>query len=150
MQGTESAKASKELKRKADESEDLRANDKGGVIILNLDNAETRQLVESCYRTTKTLINPLIDWEDEYLWWYIRHEKIELNPLYEEGFCRVGCIGCPMAAKKRWKEFERYPKYKEAYIRFDHSGRYPDRLQQEISKTLKTELKQWRKYLKPY
>lgn len=110
-------KPSAELKRKAENNENLKRTDKGGVIILNLDNAETRQLVESCYRTTKTLINPLIDWEDDFLWWYIRHEKIELNPLYEEGFCRVGCIGCPMAAKKRWAEFERYPKYKEAYIR---------------------------------
>lgn len=40
-----------------------------------------------------------------------------LNPLYECGQCRVGCIGCPMAGDKRWSEFERYPKYKEAYIR---------------------------------
>lgn len=29
----------------------------------------------------------------------------------------MGCIGCPMAGKNRWAEFERYPKYKEAYIR---------------------------------
>ena len=110
-------KPSADLKRKAANNENLKKTDKGGVIILNLDNAETRQLVESCYRTTKTLINPLIDWDDDYLWWYIRHEKIELNPLYKEGFCRVGCIGCPMAGKKRWEEFGRYPKYKEAYIR---------------------------------
>lgn len=97
---------SAELKRKADKGEDLQVSKKGGVIILNLDNAETRQLVETCYRTTKTLINPLIDWEDDYLWWYIRKENIELNPLYGNGFCRVGCIGCPMAGKKRWEEFE--------------------------------------------
>lgn len=23
------------------------------------------------------LINPLIDWDDEFLWWYIKHEGIE-------------------------------------------------------------------------
>ena len=34
-----------------------------------------------------------------------------------EGFDRVGCIGCPLAGKrKREAEFERWPKYKTAYI----------------------------------
>ncbi len=87
------------------------------MVVLNLDNSETRRVVESCYRTHKTLINPLIDWEDDFLYWYIRSEQIELNPLYNCGWNRVGCIGCPLAGKHRWAEFERYPKYKEAYIR---------------------------------
>ncbi len=83
----------------------------------NLDNADNRQIVESCYRTTKTLINPLIEWDDEFVWWYIRNENIPINPLYSCGWNRIGCIGCPMAGKQRWKEFEQYPKYKDAYIR---------------------------------
>ena len=29
----------------------------------------------------------------------------------------MGCIGCPMAGKKRYKEFADFPKYKNAYIR---------------------------------
>ncbi len=37
--------------------------------------------------------------------------------LYDEGFKRLGCIGCPMADKGRISQFERYPKYKETYIR---------------------------------
>lgn len=86
-------------------------------MILNLDNDENRRVVEHCYRTQKILINPLIDWDNEYLLWYIKHENIELNPLYSQGWDRVGCIGCPMAGKHRYWEFERYPKYKEAYIR---------------------------------
>lgn len=110
-------KPNKELKKNAENNKDIKTTEKGGMIVLNLDNAETRQLVESCYRTTKTLINPLIDWEDDFLWWYIKEEKIELNPLYQEGYCRIGCIGCPMAGKTRIQEFARYPKYKEAYIR---------------------------------
>lgn len=84
---------------------------------MNLDNAETRRTVENCFRTHKVIINPLIDWDDEFLWWYIKENAICLNPLYGCGNCRVGCIGCPMAGDKRWSEFERYPKYKEAYIR---------------------------------
>lgn len=41
-----------------------------------------------------------------------------VNPLYQNGFTRVGCIGCPMAGKKgRQFEFSRYPKFKDMYIR---------------------------------
>lgn len=109
-------KPKKELRIKTHDNEVLKENKKGGIIVLNLDNAETRELVETCYRTSKTLINPLIDWEDDYLWWYIRSEGINLNPLYSCGQNRIGCIGCPMAGKKRWKEFERYPKYKNLYM----------------------------------
>lgn len=87
------------------------------MVVLNLDNSETRRVVENCYRTHKTLINPLIDWSDDFLYWYIRKENIQLNPLYGCGWNRVGCIGCPMAGKHRLAEFERYPKYKDAYIR---------------------------------
>lgn len=47
----------------------------------------------------------------------IEHERIQINPLYKCGSRRVGCVGCPMAGQKRWEEFEKYPKYKEAYIR---------------------------------
>ena len=97
--------------------EDFVTTSKGGIMVLNLDNADTRRVVENCYRTHKTLINPIIDWEDDFLYWYIRQEKINLNPLYSCGWNRVGCIGCPMAGKHRWAEFERYPKYKDAYIR---------------------------------
>lgn len=49
------------------------------MVVLNLDNSETRRIVENCYRTQKTLINPLIDWDDDFLYWYIRKEHIELN-----------------------------------------------------------------------
>lgn len=86
------------------------------MVLLNLDNADSRELVETCFRTNKTLINPLIDWDDEFLWWYIRSENICLNPQYRCGQYRVGCVGCPMAGKHRWAEFEKYPKYKDLYI----------------------------------
>ena len=55
--------------------EDFVTTSKGGIMVLNLDNADTRRVVENCYRTHKTLINPIIDWEDDFLYWYIRQEK---------------------------------------------------------------------------
>ena len=36
--------------------------------------------------------------------------------LYDEGFSRLGCIGCPMGSTKGQRaEFERWPEYKKLY-----------------------------------
>ena len=95
------------------------------MVVLNYENAESHRLVESCYRTSKTLVNPILEWDDDFLWWYIHHEQIEINPKYNSGCNRIGCIGCPISGKNRWKEFAQYPKYKEAYLRaFDRMLKY--------------------------
>lgn len=86
--------------------------------ILLGDNDDTRMLFENCRLKGKRIVNPIIDWTDEDVWEYIKSENINVNPLYECGFKRVGCIGCPMARKSyRLLEFEMYPTYKRAYIR---------------------------------
>jgi phosphoadenosine phosphosulfate reductase len=91
---------------------------KHGGMILNNDNDETRQLVEHCYKQSKVMINPIVEWTDADVWEFIRHYGIEVNPLYECGYKRVGCIGCPLASSKmRLFEFARYPKYKSNYIK---------------------------------
>lgn len=87
-------------------------------IILNDENDESRRLVENCYRTEKTLVNPIVDWSDDDVWDFIRKYNVPYCGLYDEGWKRLGCIGCPMAGtKRREKEFERYPKIRAAYIR---------------------------------
>lgn len=86
-------------------------------IILNNDNDEKRQLFESCQLKGKRICNPIIDWNDRDVWDFIRSERLEFNPLYEKGFFRVGCLGCPMAGKRRWTEFKLYPTYERAYRR---------------------------------
>ncbi|MCD8201984.1 MAG: phosphoadenosine phosphosulfate reductase family protein [Clostridia bacterium] len=65
----------------------------------------------------KTCVNPLAYWSSEALEDFIESEHMELNPLYAEGFKRVGCIGCPMAGENRIKEFERYPKFKDRFLK---------------------------------
>lgn len=87
-------------------------------IVLNTDNAESRRFVESCYRTTSTMINPIVDWTDEDVWDFLHHYGCESNPLYQCGFKRIGCIGCPLGGGKSMKrEFGRYPKYRSLYVR---------------------------------
>lgn len=95
---------------------DYRVTKLGG-LVLNDDNDENRRMVEHCYRTRKTMVNPIVDWTDEEVWEFLHHYGCRSNPLYECGFKRIGCIGCPMAGKQqRLSEFERYPAYKKAYI----------------------------------
>ena len=109
----------KTTKKKMEEiGAEYKETDRGGVI-LNLDNDEERRAVEICYRTQKTLVNPIIDWDDSEVWEFLNDvAKVPHCKLYDEGFGRLGCIGCPMATdRQRRRDFERYPKYRAAYIR---------------------------------
>lgn len=82
------------------------------------DNEDSRRMVEMCYKRHKTTVNPIIEWEDRDVWDYIKTNNIQYCSLYDEGWTRLGCIGCPMARQQgREKEFLRWPKYKQAYLR---------------------------------
>ena len=102
-------------------AEDLQAeyeeNPKGG-IVLNTDNDESRRLVEHCYRTTSTMVNPIIDWTDDDVWAFLGHYGCKSNPLYQCGNKRIGCIGCPMhGGNGMKKDLIGYPKYRDNYLR---------------------------------
>ena len=86
--------------------------------MLHLDNIENRRMVEMCYKTHTTTINPIIDWSNDEVWEFIKEYNVPYCCLYDEGFKRIGCIGCPMGSvKQRQYEFDRYPKYKALYLK---------------------------------
>ena len=90
---------------------------KANRIILNNDNDDNRMLFENCRLKAKRVVNPIVDWTDEDVWAFIRDAKAPYNSLYDEGWCRVGCVGCSMAGKKgREAEFLRWPQYKVMYL----------------------------------
>lgn len=94
------------------------ASKKENKIILNNDNDDKRRLFENCRLKSKYVVNPIIDWTDGDVWDFLNDAKKPVNPCYAEGWCRVGCVGCPMAGKKgREAEFLRWPKYKDLYIK---------------------------------
>lgn len=85
------------------------------VMLMN-DNDARRRMTELCIMKHKMVVNPIIDWTDSDIWNYLLSEHIQYNQLYDLGYERVGCIGCPMAGKKRWREFADFPQYKKMYI----------------------------------
>lgn len=89
---------------------------KGG-LVLNNDNDEAREVLESCYQRRKTILNPIINWEDEDVWEFIHKENIPYCELYDRGYKRLGCIGCPMNTAAAAAELEAYPKYKQMYLK---------------------------------
>ncbi len=76
-----------------------------------------RRMTEACYKNERTTyLHPIIDWSDTDIWDYIKSYSVPYCHLYDEGFKRLGCVGCPMASrKKRLKEFARWPKYEKKY-----------------------------------
>jgi phosphoadenosine phosphosulfate reductase len=85
-------------------------------IIFNNDNDMRRKLAEMCLVKRRFLLNPIIDWSDRDVWDFIKIRNLPVNPLYFQGFSRVGCIGCPLSGNGR-KELDQFPKYKAAYFR---------------------------------
>jgi len=86
-------------------------------LALNNDNDMRRRLAESCIPKRKFILNPIIDWSDDEVWEFIKQRKIPVNPLYAQGYKRVGCIGCPMSLKSKILDLEKNPIYKNMYFR---------------------------------
>ena len=85
--------------------------------MLNYDNAENRRMTEHCIRTGKALLNPIIDWEEEDVWEFLNGNGIEHCCLYDQGYKRLGCIGCPMNTAAAAADLEKYPAYKRLYLK---------------------------------
>lgn len=90
---------------------------KHGDVIMNDDNDVNRRMVEQCYRTRKTMVNPIVDWTDEDVWEFLNSNGIKHCCLYDEGYTRLGCIGCPLSGTRNMvRDFKRWPKYRVLYI----------------------------------
>lgn len=75
-----------------------------------------QELIHLCMQKKQRILNPIIDWEDSDVWEFVHKYHVPYCKLYDQGYKRLGCIGCPMSVN-RAKELERYPKVRAAYIR---------------------------------
>jgi phosphoadenosine phosphosulfate reductase len=87
----------------------------GRVVVTGVRAAESPRrkqwdVVAKCrYNKNKTLLNPILEWTDADVWEYLGNRKH--CELYDEGFRRIGCIGCPLHPSQRTKDFERWPRF---------------------------------------
>lgn len=85
--------------------------------ILNNDNSEDRRQVEHCIPKNRYICNPIVDWSEDEVWRFIVKDNLPYCKLYDEGWDRLGCVGCPLAnVKERKREFDKYPFYKRKWI----------------------------------
>ncbi len=62
------------------------------------------------------IIAPIAYWTDDDVWEFHRLREMPHCSLYDEGFRRLGCIGCPLAGPAGQKRaFERWPKFKDLW-----------------------------------
>lgn len=88
----------------------------GKRIRIDPDNPNNEELARYCPTKGKHILNPIIDWLDEDVWEFIRKYNVPYCKLYDQGYTRLGCIGCPMSTKNA-EELEKYPKFKRNYLR---------------------------------
>lgn len=103
-------------------------------VFLNSDNDKKRRLIETCQTKGKHILNPIIDWEDWEVWDFIKSNNILYPELYDKGFDRLGCIGCPLQGLKGMqRDFEKWPRYRAKYVKT-----FEKMIQARKSKGLKT------------
>ena len=75
------------------------------------------KIIKGAKKKKSMVCNPIYNFEEKDIWQYVKENNIRINPLYSKGYKRVGCVDCPMAGKKRYKEYSDYPKYRDNMIR---------------------------------
>lgn len=100
------------------------------VTIVNADGERTL----GCIGGKETLlISPIIYWTDDEVWTFLNTLGITHCELYDQGWHRIGCIGCPMSsAKQKVIEEKRWPHVKRNWIKAikkirDMGGAYQER-----------------------
>ena len=59
-------------------------------------------------------VYPIRLWNMDHVWRFIDEQKIPYCSLYDEGFDRLGCVGCPLASSAHRRiEFARWPRYEK-------------------------------------
>ena len=107
-----------------------RKSQKNGVNITNADQEQTLGCISG---KESLLISPIIHWNEKDVLEFL-NEVIEVPhcSLYDEGWHRIGCVGCPISsAKQKQIENIRYPHVKRNWIKAIKAirgGKIPSRL----------------------
>ena len=86
---------------------------------VNITNADQEQTLGCISGKESILISPIIHWTEQDVWEFLNKVmEVPHCSLYDEGWRRLGCIGCPMSSTKQ-KQIEnfRYPHVKRNWIK---------------------------------
>ena len=86
---------------------------------MNITNADQEQTLGCISGKESLLISPIIHWTEQDVWEFLNKVmEVPHCSLYDEGWRRLGCIGCPMSsAKQKQIENLRYPHVKRNWIK---------------------------------
>ena len=86
---------------------------------MNITNADEEQTLGCIHGKESLLISPIIYWTEQDVWEFLNDVvKVPHCSLYDEGWHRIGCIGCPMSShKQKMIENKRYPHVKRNWIK---------------------------------
>lgn len=86
---------------------------------VNITNADEEQTLGCIHGKESLLISPIIYWTEKDVWEFLNNVvKVPHCSLYDDGWHRIGCIGCPMSSQKqKMIENERYPHVKRNWIK---------------------------------
>ena len=91
----------------------------GRVTILGVRAAESavraRRWAPVTFWDGATIISPIVHWPDDDVWEFIHSSNLPYCSLYDEGWKRLGCVGCPIAGEHRKDEFARWPGFEKAW-----------------------------------
>ena len=93
-----------------------RKSKKNGVNITNADQEQTLGCISG---KESLLISPIIHWTEQDVWEFLNKVmEVPHCSLYDEGWHRIGCIGCPMSSVNQKKiDNIRYPHVKRNWIK---------------------------------
>ena len=86
---------------------------------MNITNADEEQTLGCIHGKESLLISPIIYWTEQDVWEFLNDVvRVPHCSLYDEGWHRIGCIGCPMSShKQKMIENKRYPHVKRGWIK---------------------------------
>ena len=86
---------------------------------VNITNATSERTVGCISGKESLLISPIIHWTERDVWEFLN--RVVMVPhceLYDQGWRRIGCIGCPMASyRHKLMENRRWPHVRQHWIK---------------------------------
>jgi phosphoadenosine phosphosulfate reductase len=66
-------------------------------------------------RHDRFALSPILEWSENDVWFFIKDRNLPYCSLYDKGFKRVGCVGCPINLKSQRRELALYPNIRKMY-----------------------------------